>query len=147
MGYMRTIDETVEQLYRSICFTEGGRPQPEKLLELFIDDGILINNNGELPQVYTVDSFVREFQENVQSGVLKSVDEKEVSQSTDVFGRIAHRWSAYEFRFDKEEKDPVTVGINTIQFILIGNTWYITAMSWNDRTDQSEISERKVALS
>ncbi len=38
----------------------------------------------------------------------------------ELLGRIAHRFSTYEARFDLDEPKPFSVGINSIQFIRVG---------------------------
>lgn len=138
---MRTMDETVEQLYASISFNKGEKPNFQLLKELFIHGGRLIDNNGDQPQIYTLDGFIDAYKKKLEEGAFESVFEVEIAHKTDVFGKIAQRFSSYEFRFNPNDEKPYTTGINSIQMILIGSKWTVTSMVWNDENPGLKIPE------
>jgi hypothetical protein len=138
---MRTIDETVEQLYAAVSFSKPDMPNLLLLKELFIPGAKLINNNDEHPQIYSIDGFIDSFRQNLETGVFESVFEVEIAHKTDIFGKIAQRFSTYEFRFNPNDEAPYSVGINAIQLIQIDNLWTITSMVWNDQKPGLEIPE------
>jgi hypothetical protein len=48
--------------------------------------------------------------------------------------------SEYEARFDLDQEQPFSTGINSIQFIKIGDARRVTCMVWNDQTNDHPIS-------
>lgn len=138
---MRTIDETIEQLYASISFSEGRKPNFALFKEFFIPGAKLIDNNGDTPLIFSIDGYIDFFQESLASGVFKSMFQIEIAHKTETFGKIAQRFSTYELRYNPNDEEPYSIGINSIQMILIGNFWTVTSMVWNDQTPGLEIPE------
>ncbi len=65
----------------------------------------------------------------------------EIHEVTEVFGKIAHRFSTYAL-FINEQNDPVSKGINSIQLIKESNLWKVSSMLWNDQTTTLSIPEK-----
>jgi hypothetical protein len=139
---IKEIDRTTSALYLSICFEEERKPDLDKLRALFIPLGILINNAADAPVIMTVDEFIDAFNQQLSSGSLKSFHEAEISSRTEVFGKIAHRFSTYEAKFDPKAPEPFCVGINSIQFIKLNETWLVSSMVWNDQTEELRIPQK-----
>ncbi|NOY05869.1 MAG: hypothetical protein GXO82_04455 [Chlorobi bacterium] len=139
---LKAIEETTLELYRSICFEEGGQPPVEKMREIFIEDGLLINTNGVEPVGIYVEDFISTYQEQVEEGHITSFHEVELSNKTELFGAIAHRFSTYEASYMVAGKKTTTRGINSLQFIKVEDTWQVTCMVWCDQTDQRKIPPR-----
>ena len=62
--------------------------------------------------------------------------EVEIARKIDLFGNIAHAWSAYEARAALDDAQPERRGINSIQLFrdpLLG--WRIMAMIWDNERD------------
>ena len=116
-------------------------PNRPKLRTLFITEGKLINNN-ENPIVMSVDQFIEVFNEQLSSGAVKSFYEAELASRTEVFGSISHRFSTYEAKFDLNAKEPVSIGINSIQFIKNLGIWQVSSMAWNDQTQNRRIPQK-----
>lgn len=59
--------------------------------------------------------------------------EVEIARRIDVFGNIAHVWSAYEARRSPHDAEPERRGVNSIQ-LLRGDDglWSIVAMVWDN---------------
>ena len=138
---MRTIDETVEQLYASISFSEGRHPNFASFKEFFIPGAKLIDNNGDQPLIFSIDGYIDFFQESLSNGVFKSMFQVEIAHKTDIFDKIAQRFSTYELRYNPNDEEPYAIGINSIQLILINNSWIVTSMVWNDQSPGLEIPE------
>ncbi len=126
------IQVLIDALYASICFDEGKLPDFAALRSSFIENGKLINNNGNMPFIVNIDEFIEVLKNQIATGAVKSFYEKEIFHRTDIFGKIAQRFSTYEARFDKSAVQPFSTGINSIQLIKIGNNWKVTSMVWND---------------
>lgn len=129
------IETTTRSLYASICFGPGGRPSLEQLRELFVPAGRLIDNNGNEPVFKSVDEFIAAYQDQLDGGKIASFYEGERSSHTELFGKIAHRFSTYEAKLNVADEKPFCMGINSIQFIKIGGVWRVTCMVWNDETN------------
>ena len=93
------INELTNSLYSCISFRKEKRPDLERLKSLFIKEGMLINNNDD-PLIFTVDQFVDAIDYQISAGSLKSFSEREISDKTEIFGKIAHRnrfpWASSE---------------------------------------------------
>lgn len=137
------IEELTNSLYSCISFRQGEKPDLARLKSLFIKEGILINNNDD-PLIFTIDQFVDAVGYQVSAGSLKSFSEREVAERTEIFGKIAHRFSTYEARFDPEDPEPLTVGINSIQFIEVDDSWHVSSLVWNDEAEDRKIQEKYI---
>lgn len=135
------IEELTNSLYSCISFRQREKPDLARLKSLFIKEGMLINNNGD-PLIFTIDQFVDAVGYQVSVGSLKSFSEREVAERTEIFGKIAHRFSTYEARFDADDPEPLTIGINSIQFIKVGDSWRVSFLVWNDEAEDRKIPER-----
>ncbi len=138
------IEQLLQNLYRSICFRKGEKPTFESLRALFIPQGLLINNNNPAaPEVMSVDAFIEVVRAAIAAGGLEEFHEREIAQTIEVFGNIAHVFSTYEARFDADSKEPFSVGINTIQLVRTGASgneqWLVSSMAWNDETPERPI--------
>lgn len=139
---LKQIDRVTEALYASICFEQQCKPALDTLKRLFIPQGKLINNNDTVPVIMTVDQFIRAFQEQLSSGEVISFHETEITARTDLFGKIAHRFSTYEAKFDLSTPEPLCVGINSIQFIKVDQSWLVASIVWNDQSEDLKIPQQ-----
>ncbi len=128
----QAIEKTIEALFNAISFKLGEEPNMHKLKPLFIDHGILINYNDPEPLMLPVDDFIVHFNRQFSDGLITQLEDREIHSKTEIFGRIAHRVSYYEARFDAGDAEPFAVGVNSIQLMKIGDEWKITSMAWND---------------
>ncbi len=140
---MIEIDRLTESLYSCISFRKGEHPDLKRLRGLFIDKGMLINNNDD-PLIFTIDQFVNAIGYQISAGSLKSFSEREVAERTEIFGKIAHRFSAYEARFDPDDAESLTMGINSIQLVKVGGSWLVSCLVWNDETEDRRIPEKYI---
>ena len=136
---LKRIAETVDRLYRSVCFRKGERPDTQGLHEIFLAGGRLINCDEEPPAVMTLEGFIGEMERQMAGGTVGEFHEKEIAHRTDLFGRVAQRFSTYEARFDWNAKEPFAVGINSIQLIETGGAWKVASLVWNNETDVLKI--------
>ena len=62
--------------------------------------------------------------------------ETEISRRIDLFGNIAHVWSAYEARSSPQDAEPERRGINSIQLFRDPERgWRIVAMIWDNERE------------
>ena len=140
----KLIDNLTAKLYKSICFDIGERPPVENLKQLFIISANMIRNDGDLPETMTVDDFIVSYTIRINDGAIKSFYEGEIHNITEIFGKIAHRFSTYEVKFELNDHEPFSVGINSIQYIKIDNEWKISSIVWNNQTDDLRIPNRYI---
>ncbi len=129
---MQELDQLTQALYGCVCFRNSEKPNLEKLKTLFFNDGKLINNSASEPHEYTAEQFCQNVTQQIEAGSLSVFQEKEVAYKTEVFGKVAQRFSTYEARCDDTSPDPAAVGVNCIQFIQVNGKWLITSMAWDD---------------
>jgi len=141
---LQMLNRTVKELYASISFGKGEKPDLAKMKSLFIAEAKLVNNNGNRPVVMTVDQFRAVHLDRLLSGIIMSFEEKETFHVTEIFGKVAHRFSTYETRFDPAERKPFRVGINSIQFVKQGERWLVASLVWNDQTERLKIPRKYV---
>jgi hypothetical protein len=65
--------------------------------------------------------------------------ERELWSRAEVFGSVAHVWSAYEGRVDSPDADPVTRGINSFQLIHTGGRWWLVSAAWDIETKDNPV--------
>ncbi|HEX8642090.1 MAG TPA: hypothetical protein VF704_13175 [Allosphingosinicella sp.] len=66
--------------------------------------------------------------------------EVEIGRRIDLFGNIAHVWSAYEARTAVDDADPERRGINSIQLFRDAELgWRIVSMIWDNEREGVEI--------
>ena len=134
------INELTNSLYSCISFRKEKRPDVERLKSLFIKEGMLINSNDD-PLIFTIDQFAEAIDYQVSAGSLTSFSEREVAEKTEIFGKIAHRFSTYEARFDPDDPEPLSIGINSIQLVKVGDSWFVSCLIWNDEREGRKIPE------
>jgi hypothetical protein len=65
--------------------------------------------------------------------------ERELWRRIEVFGNVAHVWSAYEGRVDSPATDPVTRGINSFQLIRADGRWWLVSTAWDIETMDNQV--------
>jgi hypothetical protein len=142
MDDREAIDLLTTDLYAAISFRPGGKPDLDRLKGLFRLPGILVNNNGEEPVVWDVEGFVHTYGQQIDGGSVHSFMEEEITDRTELFGAVAHRFSTYQARFRGEDSAAVIQGINSIQFIKTGGAWRVVSIIWNDQKEGLPIPEQ-----
>jgi len=71
--------------------------------------------------------------------------EVEIGRRIDLFGNVAHVWSAYEARRAPDDAEPERRGINSIQLFRDAKLgWRIISMIWDNEREGVEIPEELV---
>lgn len=132
----------VEDFFRAVSFQEGERPGYDRIYTLFIDDGKIIKNSTETPEISGVDEFIAPRQKMVEAGELTSFEEVEHANITEVFGNVAHRLSTYGKRGVMNGVEFSGKGVISTQFIHTPAGWKMTSMAWDDERPGLEIPGR-----
>jgi hypothetical protein len=121
-----------EAFFRAVSFEEGATPAYDDIHALFIESGPLIKNVATTPEISTVRQFIEPRQAQVRSGDLTRFREVELWHTHEIFGRVAHRFSAYA-KFGSLKGAPFEArGMISTQFVLTPEGWKMSSMAWDD---------------
>ena len=126
------ISDLMTRFLRAVSFERAGEPAYDKLPDLFLSAAMLIRNSGPSPELSTVDEFVRARQAAFDAGELVCFEETELSERTEIFGNIAHRFSPYGKRAETSGGRIDTRGVISTQFVRTPDGWRISSMAWDD---------------
>jgi hypothetical protein len=118
--------------FGAVSFEPGGMPAYEDIPALFIERGLLIKNVGSIPEILAVREFIQSREALVRAGTLTRFHESELSESTVVFGNVAHRFSAYAKSGTSGGTPFEARGMVTTQFINTPDGWRMSSMAWDD---------------
>ena len=126
------LDRLTNEFFGAVSFDEGTTPAFENIHALFIEPGLLIKNVAATPEIASVREFIEPRQALVRSGELTRFRELELWHTNQVFGRVAHRFSAYA-KFGSLKGAPFEArGMISTQFILTPEGWKMSSMAWDD---------------
>jgi hypothetical protein len=126
------LDHLTAAFFHAVSFEAGETPPYENIYALFIESGLLIKNTTSTPEISTVRQFIEPRQAMVRSGELTRFRESELSEITEIFGNVAHRFSAYTKSGVMNGVPFEASGMISTQFILTPAGWKMTAMAWDD---------------
>lgn len=126
------LNRLTTEFFRAVSFEAGGTPPYENIRGLFIDAGLLIKNTASTPEISTVSQFIEPRLASVRSGELTRFDEAELSETTDIFGNVAQRFSSYTKSGTLKGVAFAARGMISTQFILTPAGWKISTMAWDD---------------
>src|SRR3569833_1992920 len=107
----------------------GRRPGPDRYRNQFIP------NIGKTPMYLKVDQFISNAKDNFRRQQIGSWVESETCARTDIFGKIAQRFSTYSIRLTANGVESRRAGINAIQLIKVNDSWLISAVAWDKETE------------
>jgi hypothetical protein len=132
-----TIDALIKATYEVVSGEKGAKRQWERDNYLHHPNAIYsyFDRHKQEQVTMTVQEFHKETDEMVFSTAFY---ESEVNREVRIFGSIAHVWSTYETRLEKNGEIERR-GINSIQLIFENNRWYIISWTFCGETDQNKI--------
>jgi len=120
------------EFFRAVSFEPGSAPSYRSIPELFIERGLLIKNVSSTPEISSVPEFIESREALVRSGTLTRFHESEISESTVIFGNVAHRFSAYLKSGTSSGTSFDARRMVTTQFVKTPEGWKMSAMAWDD---------------
>ena len=126
------LDRLTAEFFRAVSFEDGATPPYENLHALFIESGLLIKNSAAVPEISTVRQFIEPRLASVRAGELTRFNETELSEVTQIFGNVAHRFNAYAKSGTLKGVPFEARGMISTQFVLTPAGWRISAMAWDD---------------
>ena len=141
-GAVKTeLDRLTSEFFQAVSFESGGTPSYRSIPALFIERGLLIKNVSSTPEISSVQEFIEPREALVSSGTLTRFHESEISESTVIFGNVAHRFSAYAKSGTSGGKPFQARGMTTTQFVNTPGGWKMSAMAWDDERPGLSIDE------
>ena len=126
------LDRLTNEFFRAVSFEAGEIPPYEEIYALFIETGLIIKNTAATPEISTVRQFIEPRMAMVRSGEMTRFNEMELSESTEVFGKVAHRFNSYAKSGTINGVAFTARGMVSTQFIQTPVGWKISAMAWDD---------------
>ena len=136
------LDRLIAEFFRAVSVEEGATPPYETIHGLFIETGLLVKNTTSMPEISTVSQFIEPRQGMVRSGDLTRFNEVELSESTEIFGNVAHRFSSYAKSGTMKGVPFTARGMISTQFVQTPTGWKISAMAWDDERAGLSIPEQ-----
>ena len=128
--------------FRAVSFDPGEHPPYENIRALFVEGGLLIRNSGAAPEIATVAQFIEPRRAMVVAGQLTRFREAELSATTEVFGNVAQRFSAYAKDGSANGVAFAARGMIATQFVRTPAGWKMSAMAWDDEREGLALPER-----
>jgi hypothetical protein len=135
------LDRLSADFFRAVSFEAGEMPPYDGIRLLFVDGGLLVKNSGSTPEISTVGQFIEPRLALVRSGELTRFREWELSETTQLFGNVAHRFSAYAKTGTLKGVPFEARGMISTQFILTPAGWKMCSMAWDDERPGLSIAE------
>ncbi len=126
------LDRLTAEFFESVSFESGNTPNYEHIHELFLEQGLLIKNVGPTPEISTVTQFIVPRHQSVLAGDLTRFHEAELAEVTEIFGNVAHRFSAYTKSGTLKGTSFSARGMISTQFIHTPQGWKVSCMAWDD---------------
>lgn len=128
------IDKLTFNFFNLFTNTKGQVTEIDRIKDLFISNGIIINNSNRYPEIFNLETFMEPRKKILNNGILVDFSEIEISHKTEIFGNIAQRLSLYGKSGNLNGVNFETKGVKTFQFIKVNEIWKISALSWCDET-------------
>jgi hypothetical protein len=123
----------VQDFFDAVSFAPGRPPRYGALHELFVEPGLLINNAGEAPELMPVAAFVRSRQASYDGGSVTRFEVVELADTTELFGSVAHRASAFVRRGLREGQPFELRGMIFLQCLRTPQGWKLASVAWDDQ--------------
>jgi hypothetical protein len=126
------LDRLMIAFFRAVSFEPGGTPAYDSIHALFIAQGLLIKSTPFAPEICTLAQFIEPRRAMVLSAELTRFHEAEEGETTQVFGHVAQRFSAYVKSGTTKGVAFKARGMICTQFVRMPDGWKMSAMAWDD---------------
>ena len=142
---VQSIDNLLKAFYESLSFPEGGQPDWTRFRSLFASPtSPCVRIAGDSVMQMDRESFIVFFGGRIQRGTLKSFTEKEIGRTGEYYGGLAQVFSTYEKRMNLADDGKPIRGINSFQFYLKADRWWIASVTWQDESIKTPIPSRYI---
>jgi hypothetical protein len=146
-----TVDHLVASLYDVISGPAGQQRDWARFRSLFLPDGRLGVVRPETPATndaparkgdavfLTPDMYVQRDDPYFKT---HGFFERSIANRVEEFGNLVHVWSTYESRHAKEDAQPFTRGINSLQIVHAQGRYWIASILWDEERQGSTLPEK-----
>jgi hypothetical protein len=139
---VNSVDSIMKAVYDVISGDAGQKRDWERFRSLFHRDARMIPT-GKNPSTgaFGARAITPEQYEQSSGPYLEKegFHEQEIGRKTEIYGNIAHVFSAYEARNKLTDKKPFLRGINSFQLINDGKRWWVMTIFWQAETPDNPI--------
>jgi hypothetical protein len=136
------IDSTIKKFYQTLSFDKPDANHYDELTLFLIPQGLLISNVGKEPRFATTSEYISVSKATFRQQQITTWEEQEVCSRTEIFGKVAQRFSTYNIRIIANGKENLRSGINAIQLIKQNDTWLITSVAWDKEAPDQKIPSK-----
>jgi hypothetical protein len=111
----------------------------DSLPNFFTAHAMMISNIGEAPEFSTIKEWVVNAKQGLKKQQFSIREESELCAKTEIFGKVAQRFSTYKIRIVANKKEREITGINAIQLIKQNNQWLITSIAWDKENQKLKL--------
>ena len=141
---MRDLDGIIAELYDTVCFENGSRPDWSRQAAIFAPGARLVRVHDGGVFEFDPASYRQNFEAMIDSGEMPSFWEAELWRETRQFDDVAHVLSAYETRRARGG-ELLNHGVNSIQLFRRDGRWWVSAMIWRREGANVRIPRQSVA--
>ena len=139
-----SVDAIMKALYDVISGPAGQKRDWDRFRSLFAPGARLIPTQRRFDSVQvmrtmTPDEYALTSGPNLEAN---GFFEREIGRAQDVFGAIAHVFSAYDSKRLPTDAQPFARGINSIQLLNDGKRWWVVTVYWDSERPDSRIPEK-----
>ena len=124
-----SIDSVIAEMYDSICFAAGERPDWTRQAEIFAPGARLVRITDDGVFEFDLQTYRANLDAMIDAGTMRSFWEGEIWRETRQFGEMAHVLSAYETR-PSRHGELLNRGVNSIQLFERDGRWWVSALLW-----------------
>jgi hypothetical protein len=142
---VQSIDAIVKAFYDSTAGPAGKARDWDRFRSLFIAEARMIpvrrapHDTGNELLAMSVDGYIGVNKNYFEKG---GFFEKEVARRTEQFDNIAQVWSTYESRRSKDDPEPYTRGVYSMQLAFNGERWFLINVMWNSEQQDVKLPEK-----
>lgn len=134
---VKSIDAIIKASYEVVSGEKGAKREWER--DKYLHNPKAVYSYFDRNKGMQVTMTLAEFQKETDDMVFNTAFyEKEINREVRIFGNIAHVWSTYETKLEKNGK-VVRRGINSIQLVLEDNRWYIISWTFSGESELNKI--------
>ncbi|MEM9170747.1 MAG: hypothetical protein AAGC56_13970 [Pseudomonadota bacterium] len=136
-----SIDAVMTAVYEVISGPAGAPRDWDRFVSLFHEDARLIPYASAAPggaQALSPTGYVERAQTAFQENGFFEV---EIGRRVELYGDIAHAFSAYEARRNEDDAEPFLRGVNSFQLIRHEGAWRVMTIFWQAETPDNPVPE------
>ena len=133
------IDRVTRAMLRAFTTSRGEAVGLSVLHRLFIPQALVIKSCGLPLEICNLAEFIAPREKLLNSGSLVDFEEREIHETTRIFGDIAQRFSHYR-KSGVLDGTPFEIhGMKSLQFVRTRDGWRISSLIWDDEREGLEI--------